>query len=1126
MKKLFIFLVTLFAFCLNWAGCSGGGDGEAESQSSITLSKSELGFDSNTGFQTIVVTSSDDWTVAGGADWCNISSSSGSTGATITITVDANSTDEDRSAIFTFSCGKQSAKLTIIQYGIIETSYVDLRLEKEETEFVYNEQNGEIVITYTDTSVPQIEIGQSFVLNEKHGHAIRKITASSKSGKKVTLQTEPGDMCDLFRNIDFTLTTNPDLVASKASTGRGITPTSIEMIVDGKRTTIYEKSEVMSRDVFEYEHEIFRLDDDLEDEKLAEGNWGTLKWQKCKYDIGLDAVFFFDFGEKQLLKVRKGDLKNFKCYLDGNVDIDLLLEYHTLKQYEFAEKEISRKNILPTFSAKFMVGTIPVYVTLDTDLGTSITLDCEGEVTATAGFNMSSGAHFGLEYIKGKGIEPYQDFHHNFTLYDPTFNIQASLGSSTAFFPRLNFKLYDCLGPWFDLIPYIKSEMEAGFQASLFGNNYCSWVARIYSGMDTTIGLNLDMGIFEVEAIEPIDLDGDQVLLCQAPYVISLSHPDNEYKMEVNEEVEVAFHVEAHNFLMDTDSDCKGAIVQFETEGKVGHEFGITDENGIVKIKWAPLHTSDRLLAKIVDKEGNTLSEAIFDPDVRVPVPEILKVIYQQTNGDNWTNNDGWMTDTPVEEWYGVHYKDGKFSLDLSGNNLTGYINLNAENDEEEFTNETTDTSDILKNLDRSILTSLVCSNNHLTSLDVSGCSSLEYLRCENNELTTINVSNATALWDLGFHGNPLTSLNASGCTNLGSFLNIFELPLKSLNVSGCTNLKDIYHVDGQLTSINASGCTALQYLDCPNNQLASLDISGCNNLISLNCENNQLTSLNISGRNVLINLNCENNQLTSLDISGCTALKFLECANNQLTSLDISKCTSLEHFNCSYNQLTELSLKNSNVLSYFNCRYNQLNYLNISGNTALTYLYCGYNPFKTLDVSKCTALETFHDFDVSDDDSPSWGFLNLSGCTALISVSFRHYHQKVNTLNVSGCTKLERLLCSSIELKSLDASGCKELFELDCELNPQLTSLALSGCTNLMNLYCRDTGLSGEITSFRSQFQDLLLFKYDIRYTDYKWKEIKNSDGSTDYVLESWKDNGKGWWYSGEPEKGYHGEY
>ena len=169
--------------------------------------------------------------------------------------------------------------------------------------------------------------------------------------------------------------------------------------------------------------------------------------------------------------------------------------------------------------------------------------------------------------------------------------------------------------------------------------------------------------------------------------------------------------------------------------------------------------------------------KTVGEDDIR----EMLIKFYHDTGGDNWTRNDNWCSDRPIDEWYGVYYgevngvKDCR--VDLYRNNLIG-------------------------------------------NGDLSGCTALRYLYCDGNKLTSLNVSGCTSLTDLWCYNNQLTSLD----------------------VSGCTALTDLWCDNNQLTSLDVSGCTALEDLDCEHNQLTSLDVSGCTALEYLDCANNPIT--------------------------------------------------------------------------------------------------------------------------------------------------------------------------------------------------------------------------------------------------------------------------------------------
>ena len=94
-------------------------------------------------------------------------------------------------------------------------------------------------------------------------------------------------------------------------------------------------------------------------------------------------------------------------------------------------------------------------------------------------------------------------------------------------------------------------------------------------------------------------------------------------------------------------------------------------------------------------------------------------------------------------------------------------------------------------------MTTLNCSRNQLTSLDVSNNTALEKLPCYGNQLTSLDVSNNTALTYLTCYNNPLTSLDLSKCKKIvtlfcvyfsaGNIENTLDLntkcPLESLKI-------------------------------------------------------------------------------------------------------------------------------------------------------------------------------------------------------------------------------------------------------------------------------------------------------------------------------------------------------
>ena len=62
--------------------------------------------------------------------------------------------------------------------------------------------------------------------------------------------------------------------------------------------------------------------------------------------------------------------------------------------------------------------------------------------------------------------------------------------------------------------------------------------------------------------------------------------------------------------------------------------------------------------------------------DVRNPERDALAALYEATGGPHWTNNDNWLTEAPLDQWYGVTVNDvGSVSaLDLHRNRLEGEL--------------------------------------------------------------------------------------------------------------------------------------------------------------------------------------------------------------------------------------------------------------------------------------------------------------------------------------------------------------------------------------------------------------------------------------------------------------------
>jgi Leucine-rich repeat (LRR) protein len=221
-----------------------------------------------------------------------------------------------------------------------------------------------------------------------------------------------------------------------------------------------------------------------------------------------------------------------------------------------------------------------------------------------------------------------------------------------------------------------------------------------------------------------------------------------------------------------------------------------------------------------------------------------------------------------------------------------------------------------------------------IKSLDVNNCVisdltgieafvNLRFLDCSNNSLTSLDLSHNTALDTLFCVSNLLKSLKLDKCIVL-TLLNCSNNPLTDLNVNENTVLK------------------LLSFESC---KLSSIDLSQNKTLLELYCPNNSLTNLNVSNNTTLITLSCFSNQLKGLDVSQNIKLKLLDCGSNSLNSLTVENNVELTTLICDFNSITNLNVSNNIVLTKLYCNNNMLNDLDVRMNIVLKNLRCEGNP-------------------------------------------------------------------------------------------------------------------------------------------------------------------------------------
>ena len=398
----------------------------------------------------------------------------------------------------------------------------------------------------------------------------------------------------------------------------------------------------------------------------------------------------------------------------------------------------------------------------------------------------------------------------------------------------------------------------------------------------------------------------------------------------------------------------------------------------------------------------------------------------------------------------------------------------------------------------------------------------LTALMCSNNDVTSIDLSKNTKLMNLMVTGNKLTELDVSANTGLFS-LYCGDNEISSLDVSGLTRLINLECQGNNLKSLKLKNNTALKALDCSYNFLADEDFSYLDasamrkfvtspqkiqvaldetNIPDANFRKYLSDNFDADKDGFILNNDVEELYVEGYDIRSLKGIEFftelttLSCANNLLTELDVSKNTKLMNLYCNNNMLTELDLKNNKELSILSCYNNYLKDVDFSY-LDLELEYCTLTPQYSAESLITLNQENFPDetfrkylansFDTNNtgkimvDDVTklsvdNLGIKSLKGVELLTNVTYLSCDgngltdldvskntaltilscadNKLEKLDLANNTKLQRLYCYSNSLSQLDVTGLTDLVALSCAFN-KLTALDVSKNVKLTELIC-----------------------------------------------------------------------
>ena len=377
-------------------------------------------------------------------------------------------------------------------------------------------------------------------------------------------------------------------------------------------------------------------------------------------------------------------------------------------------------------------------------------------------------------------------------------------------------------------------------------------------------------------------------------------------------------------------------------------------------------------------------------------------------------------------------------------------------------------------------LSTLNCENNQLTALDVSTNSELTYLNCNYNKISTLNLPQNNKLWLLACAYNNLKELNVSNFKDLID-LSCSRNELEKLTVKNNPELARLRFFNTKISQFDFSNNPKLNTLETYSNNLSLAQMQQLvNNLPTID------TSAGKKGKLVVVpTLNGSknfSNQLKDLAVSKGWEVKnsYRQVVNEipEVTyiTLTIDKNIGEEillihdvdpisiHADIEVEGATLVKSEQQEDLKYLNKTLVSNTYrltsqtVKISGD--LSILYCPYNDITSIDVAN-TDLEYL----ICDHNSIKTISLKSNNPTTLST-----NNPPIKTLEATQKSKLKHLICDNNQLTELDIPQNNSLEYLNCS-NNKLKELSISNAKDLKWLYCENN----ELTSFTAKDNDKL---------------------------------------------------
>ena len=418
--------------------------------------------------------------------------------------------------------------------------YVELNMNSTDIT-AFDTLSGNVQIKFTGEK-PELLPGDLITVDLDTMGYLRKVVQTTINGNVVSAETEPAYMNEIFIDKEIKLNTglmNPGVQlksnASMEEISAALTDENgyihpLEVYYHTNDGQVITKSAFTTPQNGNATVPLFDFSRDLRDDLYGKsGDNVHLYISEGSASLTANAVFEMDFYYKGELdadtKVRKGDLRYFTFYLDGNAGFLTKIVLDLKKAFE--KEDTKKLQAIGKITAKFAVGPVPVWITFKADIYGNYQVAADASAHADFGFESTHNIKVGGTYTKASdSFTPIKTYSPLNKVYPLNLEGQVNANARLEIYPRTEIKFYGFFGPYAEIVPYVEGKYNARVQSQVTANgteNFLAWNSGIDLGLDFRVGSELTFlwGLFDKE-FGPTVLSGPVWPLWKSPTEIKL----------------------------------------------------------------------------------------------------------------------------------------------------------------------------------------------------------------------------------------------------------------------------------------------------------------------------------------------------------------------------------------------------------------------------------------------------------------------------------------------------------------------------------------------------------------------------------------------------------------------------